>query len=211
MYQLINDKLPFKKHRAPKGQIDEARQHALSNNSIHYNGNPCKNGHDGLRYSLNGRCTKCSGYKSNGKKRGGKINVIKQLAITNNEKFFIPEKPCKRCNTSKRFTLSSLCVQCSKMIKRKPERERQYTLAKFGLSEVDYNNMLIVQNNLCAICNGPEQRIDPNTKTFKRLSIDHCHLTGKVRGLLCSQCNIGIGNLKHNPEILRKAALYCAG
>ncbi len=66
-----------------------------------------------------------------------------------------------------------------------------------------------MQNYVCAICNNPETIIDHNTKQIKPLAIDHCHQSGKIRGLLCAACNIGIGHLRHNSILLRKAAKYC--
>jgi len=54
----------------------------------------------------------------------------------------------------------------------------------------------------CRICNiTPEQ-------TGKRLSVDHCHTTGKIRGLLCDNCNHGIGKFKERPRLLLKAIWY---
>lgn len=67
--------------------------------------------------------------------------------------------------------------------------------------------MLEEQNHLCAICGNPE-----TVKNYKdvvsKLSVDHCHRTGKVRGLLCQNCNKGIGNLKENEDIILKAVEY---
>jgi len=74
-------------------------------------------------------------------------------------------------------------------------------LLKYGLSVDDYNRLSEKQNNVCAIC---------GNKNGKRihLAVDHNHSTGMVRGLLCTPCNIGIGNLKEKPEIIRSAAAY---
>lgn len=76
----------------------------------------------------------------------------------------------------------------------------------FGLSLDDYNDMLINQNYRCAICNKKETR-KINGKICK-LSVDHNHKTGKVRGLLCNDCNNGIGRLKENISILKTAIDY---
>jgi len=61
-------------------------------------------------------------------------------------------------------------------------------------SEEKYNKMLTEQNGLCAICNKPEIRKRKNGEMHK-LSVDHDHETGIVRGLLCNKCNHGIGLL----------------
>lgn len=74
---------------------------------------------------------------------------------------------------------------------------------RYGITIEQYNEMLTKQNGGCAIC-----------KTFipwsrsERFAIDHCHITGKVRGLLCHACNQALGMLNDDPEILRKAAKY---
>ena len=73
---------------------------------------------------------------------------------------------------------------------------------KYGISIDEYNKMFEEQNGCCAIC-GEHQ-----TETNKRLVIDHNHITGDVRKLLCSKCNVGLGMFKDNPELLEKAAQY---
>ena len=77
---------------------------------------------------------------------------------------------------------------------------------KFKMTIDDYENMVKEQKGLCAICHKPESKI-VNGKIIL-LAIDHNHKTGKVRGLLCYSCNIGIGHLRDNPELLRLAAKY---
>jgi hypothetical protein len=74
------------------------------------------------------------------------------------------------------------------------------------MTEKDYWMMLIAQKGLCAICGTS----DPgSTRSGQpRFRIDHDHETGKVRALLCNQCNKGIGSLGDDPERLRKAADY---
>jgi len=75
-------------------------------------------------------------------------------------------------------------------------------LKKYGLTEESYNALVSKQNNCCAICGTNPMAIG------EELSIDHCHETGKVRGLLCRPCNLGIGNLKDSLELVLKAANY---
>jgi len=67
--------------------------------------------------------------------------------------------------------------------------------------------MILDQNNLCLICKKPESGKN-NAGDVKPLSVDHCHATGRVRGLLCNQCNAGLGNFKDNLESLRSAVEY---
>ena len=71
----------------------------------------------------------------------------------------------------------------------------------YGISIDEYEEMLSLQNGKCAIC-GNVCRIR------KSLSVDHCHKTKVVRGLLCHACNTTIGQMKESPELLRKAADY---
>ena len=77
---------------------------------------------------------------------------------------------------------------------------------KFGITPDRYAEIFKSQNGVCAICNQPETatRLDK----VKALSVDHCHKTGAIRGLLCSDCNTGIGKLKDDPKVLLSAIRY---
>lgn len=75
-------------------------------------------------------------------------------------------------------------------------------LRKYGMTVASYAAMHRTQNGKCKICREPER------VPGKRLSIDHNHSTGVVRGLLCNRCNIGVGKFLDNPKLLRRAAGY---
>jgi hypothetical protein len=80
--------------------------------------------------------------------------------------------------------------------------------ATFGISLEKYNLMLDEQGRACAICGREEFRIHPKTGETKALSVDHCHSTGQIRGLLCSDCNFLLGNAKDSISTLASAIQY---
>lgn len=82
--------------------------------------------------------------------------------------------------------------------------------ARMGITKEEYYNLIIKQNNKCAICLKEETCIDGRSKEKKprRLSIDHCHKTGVVRGLLCNACNIALGRFNDDVDLLKKAINY---
>ena len=82
----------------------------------------------------------------------------------------------------------------------------KYLKRTYGISLEDFNNMLSSQNNLCAICKKEGFKINKNTAL--NLVVDHCHVTGVVRGLLCHNCNRALGLFKDNIESLNTAILY---
>lgn len=90
-------------------------------------------------------------------------------------------------------------------IENNPDKAKLYAfrgrLKRRGCSEQEYNDFLNVQNNLCGICQLPNSG-------KKEWAIDHCHTTGKVRGLLCRNCNLMIGYAKDNTKYLQKAIEY---
>ncbi len=82
--------------------------------------------------------------------------------------------------------------------KRNPNRQKHNALKrKYGISYEDYLAMVLARKGLCEIC-GIE----------KKLYVDHCHKTSKIRGLLCLNCNAGIGNLRDSISLLEKALNY---
>lgn len=121
--------------------------------------------------------------------------------------------PAQRWNGSKRKS-SYECRTCSTARARryraklpqgkKAEKARQWHLSTlYGMTEECYEKMLSEQDGKCAICRGD----DPKHVSGK-WNIDHDHSTGKVRRLLCSPCNKGIGHFSDNPALLRAAADY---
>ena len=83
------------------------------------------------------------------------------------------------------------CIEC---------RTEQRSVTK--LSRYDYAKLLVEQNNCCAIC-GVEA-----TSMKRELSVDHNHETNKIRGLLCTHCNIGLGNFRDSTTLLSVAIEY---
>lgn len=86
--------------------------------------------------------------------------------------------------------------------KKNPERQRERLFKKYGITQQQYEEILKSQNGCCAIC---KTKKNGRKKNFV---IDHDHNTGTVRGLLCTQCNAGLGNFKDSPILLRKAKDY---
>jgi len=82
------------------------------------------------------------------------------------------------------------------------EKNKHYKLKKtFGIGYQEYLHMLAAQDNCCGICGTDES----GARAF---AVDHCHTTGNIRGLLCGNCNSGIGHLKDDVELLKRAIQY---
>lgn len=88
---------------------------------------------------------------------------------------------------------------------RLPPDPRVALLAQYGLTPADYDRMHEEQNGLCRIC------LRPEPVPGRLLAVDHCHSTGVVRGLLCGDCNRGIGMFKDDPLRLLRAVEYLTG
>lgn len=111
---------------------------------------------------------------------------------------------CKRCdldaNRKYRKSHPEKVQQWHKTVR--PEKYKAYHIkSRYGLSIDQYQQMLESQYGLCAICRKPE------TVGSGALSIDHCHDSGSVRGLLCRKCNTAIGQLS-NQTLLQNAIDY---
>jgi DNA repair exonuclease SbcCD ATPase subunit len=89
--------------------------------------------------------------------------------------------------------------------KRTPEKNKKYAIkSTYGLTLEQYNSMLNQTGGKCPICDVEFKR--KGDGGGKHPCVDHCHKTGKVRGIICSKCNAGIGNLNDNIQRIRKAA-----
>jgi len=121
----------------------------------------------------------------------------------------------KEATTSGKYPRCKKCqkISTNKNHKKYPEKrllnaKKMNLKSKFGLSLDDLDKLIKKYENLCAICRKPETTYDAKTKIIKRLTIDHCHKTNEIRGLLCNKCNFGIGYFNDSIEILKSAIQY---
>ena len=80
-------------------------------------------------------------------------------------------------------------------------RTRHRLFKKYGITVGQYRDMVDAQGGLCLICDQPP-------RNGYRLSVDHNHRTGQIRGLLCGPCNLAIGNFGDDPEVALRASMY---
>ena len=89
---------------------------------------------------------------------------------------------------------------------RKESNRNLYYKKRYGITLEEYNKMLVLQNYQCAICKIFESEIKHGRNTY--FAVDHCHTTGKVRGLLCYKCNCILGFINDDKEHLKNAIKY---
>lgn len=88
------------------------------------------------------------------------------------------------------------------------DKIKNYDLVKnFNITIEEYNRMNEAQNGLCAICKQPETKKSKAGTVF-RLAVDHCHRTGKIRGLLCFKCNAAMGFFEKRDIPIINVELY---
>lgn len=126
-------------------------------------------------------------------------------------------KYCKRCDTNKELTefrkngkKHSWCRICQNEYNKQwyyKNRERGLRWRKnsnlkraFGITIDEYEKLLKSQGGVCKICG--------NKQNGKHLAVDHNHATNKIRGILCDNCNRGLGMFKDNPILLNQAIKY---
>ena len=111
---------------------------------------------------------------------------------------------CKKCkNKNRNNQMRQKGIENPEWRTKRIDHGKWYKLeSKFGLTKEDYHNLLEEQNNCCAICGAI------NNGKYGYFSVDHCHQTNMVRGLLCSECNLGLGKFKDNPTFFYRAASY---
>lgn len=131
-----------------------------------------------------------------------------QLGFKPRERVVVPagHKYCRSCGQAKPHSewhrnstssdgFASYCKTC-----RAEQSRKHYFKKTYGLSSEDVQRMIKEQFGICPICLQPKPE-----------HVDHDHVTGKVRGVLCFTCNAALGQLRDNPAILRRAARYLEG
>lgn len=126
-------------------------------------------------------------------------------------------KKCTKCGETKPRTefgqdkkrkdgLTCWCLSCKKGA-HDPVRKRIADIKRnYGLAPHEYEELLCMCDAKCMVCGMSAREHKATTGTF--LCVDHDHETGKVRGLLCRECNAAIGKLQEDPELVLKAYHY---
>lgn len=151
-------------------------------------------------------CLKCSKFRTSKKYNDDNMveNMKKEKIICYMCSFSYPINHYYQSELKRK---SPACIECLK-IKQHPQKEKSRLKRNFNLTLKEYNKILTQQNFVCAICKKPEDKIHRITKEITRLSVDHCHKTGKIRGLLCRRCNLMLGNALDSTEILKLGVEY---
>lgn len=133
-------------------------------------------------------------------------------------------KICKRCNASKSLDDFRVGKNRCRLCEREENLARYHTsgttkeshrkathkhgLKKYGLTPETFAELWDSQYGLCKICGIPITKHGEDAPRNKLAMVDHCHTTGKVRGLLCLECNTGLGKFKDDIELMRTAIEY---
>lgn len=101
-----------------------------------------------------------------------------------------------------------ISVKCKSYYAGNVDKIKDHRLRKeFGITLIQYKEMSAQQNHSCAICKQPETSRDHRGK-LRYLAVDHCHKTGKIRGLLCQKHNRMLGLANDNADILKESVVY---
>ena len=123
----------------------------------------------------------------------------------NKEKVKASNKAYREANKEKAIAYAKAYRKANKE-KLSSNNKKYYLKVKYGITLKEKNFILKKQNNKCKIC---KITIHKNKKLKNNTAcIDHCHTTNKLRGILCSMCNKGLGHFKDNTEILTNAIDY---
>ena len=118
---------------------------------------------------------------------------------------------CSSADCARPAAAKGLCRSCYQKAnprRKDPASARAHRIKhRYGITVEQYEAMVLQRNNKCDVCGCEPTHPSKSAHWGNKLCIDHCHDTGKVRGLLCNDCNLAIGYGK-NPATLRSAAEY---
>lgn len=99
--------------------------------------------------------------------------------------------------------LDPRCKECkSRLYLARSEDAFGESLRKYGLTLHEYTELIEAQGGVCLICRRNPEEMN------RRFAVDHCHETGRIRGILCTACNSGLGMFGEDPDRLRRAIAY---
>lgn len=125
-------------------------------------------------------------------------------------------KKCDTCGITGKYYAKGKCNVCYSRarIASKPGLKEEYDRRKrervleelYGITHARYEEMVEMQGGRCAICEESLKTVE--SKNVKHYCVDHDHKTGQVRGILCTNCNFGIGHFKDDETRLQSALMY---
>jgi hypothetical protein len=144
---------------------------------------------------------------------------VKRMASCHPQQPYHAKDLCKECYCKRGNQIRMLnpefrkkgCIRSRKWALDNPERAyrldaNKHLKKKYGISLEDYESLHKAQDGLCCICKKPESIT--TKKRISRLAVDHCHVTGKIRGLLCFKCNTSIALIEEDPNRLKAIRDY---
>jgi hypothetical protein len=160
---------------------------------------------NGIRYGI--KCSKPYELNRRAKRKNITVDQLILLESEEQEKINNGYTFCKSCKEWKIFgKAKTYCKECCAERVRNNyslEKQREYTLKKkYGITSKQYDEMLHEQDYKCYICQKHEDKLD------RSLAVDHCHKTGKVRGLLCGNCNRFLGQINDDINTAERLVLY---
>ena len=170
------------------------KQIAEDKGDITYEGTPCKREGHTLRYTKSNQCVQCD---------------KKWVHPRSDGKLTYEGTPCSYGHTL-RYTVRGQCVQCQKnyemdrrsTLEGKKSHSRSRLKRQYGITEYDWLKMYEEQGGKCLILSctvtSHDRWWEQGSKGF---CVDHCHKTGKIRGLLCAECNKGTGRIEKNIKL----------
>lgn len=181
-----------------------------------YHGKPCSAGHGTVRYRKRGECVVCvrlkareyqkarrEQYRKNSRQKYASSEAVRLQKSEQNKRW--RANPENREKVKARRSAPDVRAKANEARRLRNKTDygkaltRGYALKHFyGLSHDQFDRMLQEQGGCCKVCK----------KTCSKLCVDHCHATGRVRGLLCKPCNTGIGALYESEEVMLAAIQY---
>lgn len=147
--------------------------------------------------------TVCKDCKNITERKRYQVNRISRLQKMAEDRIKNPEKYKEKYNKYYSKHKDEIVIRRNIDRIKNPEKYRKYWLkARYNITPQEYDSLFSSQEGRCLICN------IHSTETSKGLVVDHCHNTNRIRGLLCSKCNTGIGQFNENVTILERAITY---
>ena len=182
-----------------------------------FNGRPCTRGHIAERYTGDKSCLACRGVNTidpnsevfvvddNGIKR--KV-LSRERARASGLRFYFTGEPCVKGHISQRY-IRGECCSCSKAFAEANREKLRAYCREYARDPKHRRARAHAKEQRCiALAGRPRPDECEVCGTPGKTRFDHCHLTGHFRGWLCNRCNLSLGRLDDDPELLRKLADY---